>query len=86
MNATWWRLPAVDRLVQRRKGQPHVDPAAKGIAEDPTRSGIQDHREIDEPAGDSDVADVGHPQHVRGDRAKALGEGWCPETWCRRSG
>src|SRR3546814_17744903 len=74
MDATRWWAPAVDRRIQRRKGQSHVDLAAKRIADHPTRPGIQDHGQIDEPEGNRDVADVGDPQHVRGDRTVVLGE------------
>jgi len=70
MNAAWRRLSAVDRRVQRRQRQAHVDVAAEGVADDPARPSVKDHRQIDEPAGDCDVADIGDPERIRRGRTE----------------
>ena len=43
------------------------------IADDPTRPGVENHRDVDEARQDRDVGDVGHPELVRAVDLQVLG-------------
>ena len=58
MGAILRRSSTGNRCFQRRHRQPGVYGAAKGIADDPARPGIQDHREIDEVGDNGDVGEI----------------------------
>ena len=45
--------------------EPSVDLAIQGVADNPARPGVENDREVDEPARDGDEGDVGDPELVR---------------------
>jgi hypothetical protein len=47
-----------DSSVERRQGQPRVDPAADGIADDAARPGVYDHDHVDEADRDGDAGQI----------------------------
>ena len=61
VNASRWRLAALDRDLERGNRQPGIDRAADRIADDPTRPGVEDDRDVDEACRDREVGDVGDP-------------------------
>ena len=63
-DAAWGRAAQGDGALERRHGQPRVDAAAEGVADDPPRPGVEHDREIDEARGDRDIGDVGDPELV----------------------
>ena len=55
-----------DGALEGRHGQPRVDPAAEGVADDPPRPGVEDDRAVDEARQDGDIGYVGRPELIRG--------------------
>ena len=59
------RRPAVlDCGVQSGERQPDIDGSADGVADNATRPGVENHGDINEAHGDSDVSDVGDPELI----------------------
>ena len=64
MDATGWRLGAVDARAERGHGEARTHLPAQRVADHAPGPRIEDHREIDEAAQDPDVGDVGDPQLI----------------------
>ena len=65
MDASGWRVAALDRRRERRERQPGIDPPAERVADDAPRPYIHDGGQVDEAAEDGDVGQIGDPELVR---------------------
>ena len=65
VDASGWRVAALDRRCQRGKSEPRVDPPAERVAYDAARPRIHDRGQVEEAAEDADVGQVGDPELVR---------------------